>query len=339
MRRRGFTLIELVVAMALAVIVGAVAVQTGTLISAALDRQKKLAPAEIDTRLLEDFLFEEVQEAGGGLVRPWSAVVVDDNCVASAGLPACAGGDRVRVFTPHPTASTCTITAKSATTLTSTAIDTNGDGSVDACCPAVNGMANTVVAVTDPNDTLKIEYYHAGAAATSTASCTLALQNSGVAVAGMPLSTLASYASAQLSTGTVAIYAVDTATHELRRFEDTNHDNTWSASESSTIAPRVFDLQAALGYDGAPADGVISDAASTTDEWVGNVAADTLPTGALGNQLRLVRFGVVVGTPLSGNAAQSIRLLNRPTGVGAANFFVKGAIASAYLRNVFIFDQ
>lgn len=150
---------------------------------------------------------------------------------------------------------------------------------------------------------------------------------------------------AQLTAGRVFVFQVDASTvtsgtRDLVRYEDTSHNNLYDATERSVIAPRVYDLQAALGYDGAPADGRLTEAGTTTDEWLGTIASDVFPAGANATQLRMVRFGVVVGTrSAAGTPAQSPRVLNRTTAINEPTMWLEAAVGSAYLRNIFLFEQ
>lgn len=144
--KRGFSLIEVMMASAIAIVIATIAVQATVMTNGMITRLRREAPVQIDARLLVDFLFEQVQEAGGGFVRPWHAVAVDDGCTAATGLPTCGGAgtsDRLRVFLTDATKGTCPVTARTATLLTSTALDTNGDGTNDVCCPAQNAMEAT----------------------------------------------------------------------------------------------------------------------------------------------------------------------------------------------------
>lgn len=351
MRQRGFSLIEVLVAATIAVIVGAIAVQATVATNKSITRLRRQSPVQQDARLLSDFLFEQVQEAGGGLVRPWHAIVVDDGCVAQDGLPSCGGAgtsDRLRIFSTDTTRASCQVTARTSSTLTSTALDTDGDGTVDTCCPALNGMGSSMVALTDPDDASRIEYYHTAVASTSTSSCTLGIKNAGVPVVKMPLvsitRTIGVSTPAQITPGAVFVYQVvtstaDPTTKDLVRYEDTDHNNVFALSERSVMAPRVYDLQGALGYDGSPADGRLTEDGTTADEWRYMSAGDgALPPDAVDTQLRMARFGVVLGTQIQDAPPQSVKLLNRTTGVSEPGMWLAGVVATAYLRNTFLFE-
>lgn len=349
---RGFSLIEVMMAAVIGIIVGAIAVQATVMTNASIDRIRKQGPVQADARLLNDFLFEQVQEAGGGFVRPWHAVQIDDGCSASAGLPTCGGAgasDRIRVFSTSDTRAPCEITAKSATSMTANAIDTNGDLTLDTCCPVANNFSNQVIALTDPLDSKKVEFYNAGTLGTAVGSCTIQLLNGGALVVGMPNVaippggiTLAT--PAQVTAGRVSVYQIEASTltagtKDLVRYDDTDNNNTYAVGEKTVMAARVYDLQGALAYDGAPADGRLTEADTTTDEWVGTVASDVFPVGANTTQLRMARFGVIVGSPMPGAPAQNIKLLNRTVTISEPNMWLEAVVAAAYLRNTFLFDQ
>ncbi|MDP2340077.1 MAG: prepilin-type N-terminal cleavage/methylation domain-containing protein [Deltaproteobacteria bacterium] len=358
-RPHAFSMVEVLVAAAIAAVVVTIAVQTSVSITSSIDQLRKQAPAQIDARLLNDFLLEQIQEAGGGGVRPWHAITVDDGCGATGnGLAACGGGDRLRVFFSDPLAAACTLTAKSASAFTSTAIDTDGVGGVDTCCPVANGMADGVVAMTDPTDAARVAFYHTGSAATGLGSCTLNILNSDAKIPGMEAVGAIPPLNAQITKGRIFVYqmlrndgaacvaAAGATGCDLVRYEDADRNNAFIAAERSTIATRVFDFQVALGYDSNPANGVITEAGTTTDEWVGTVASDLKPTGGTGPTLRMARFGVATGAAMIGGPTRSVRMLNRAAGVtgdinadGVSDFWIEGVVGTAYLRNVFVFDQ
>src|SRR3954468_2413526 len=92
---RGFSILEVLVAMGvMMILVEAVAVAYVHMIS-----QSKTAKvhSSLDeaTKFLSNYFTYRLQGVGGGAVRPWASVWVEDACAARAPFPACDGSDRV----------------------------------------------------------------------------------------------------------------------------------------------------------------------------------------------------------------------------------------------------
>ena len=100
MRRRGYTLIELTVALAIGTVVGVAALSAFASFNQQRVRIERLTTGEDIAKIVVQYLVREAQRVGGSVLRPWQAVVVEqDPCRSEcndscSGLPSVAG-DRV----------------------------------------------------------------------------------------------------------------------------------------------------------------------------------------------------------------------------------------------------
>ena len=90
--RRGFTLLELMVASAMALIVVTAATSSVLLIIRTLNRSGESSAIVSEVQLLSEFLVAQSQGIGGGAVRPWMVTVLKNN-VGAGGSDVFAFGD------------------------------------------------------------------------------------------------------------------------------------------------------------------------------------------------------------------------------------------------------
>ncbi|HEY1097606.1 MAG TPA: prepilin-type N-terminal cleavage/methylation domain-containing protein, partial [Myxococcota bacterium] len=120
---RGFSVLELSIAMAIAGIVVAAATTAAVNVTRLLKLEGKKSVADQDARRIVDFVVGQLQNAGGGPVRPWMATWLEEDCTARNGLPACNGHDRLTVVEIDPLRSVCAIESITATSITFAAPD------------------------------------------------------------------------------------------------------------------------------------------------------------------------------------------------------------------------
>ena len=84
MKLRAFNLLEVAVASAIAGIIAAAAVSSFAVLNRQLVRLQAETGASDDAKTLIDFLVTDLQAVGGGNVRPWMALWVEDNTQATA---------------------------------------------------------------------------------------------------------------------------------------------------------------------------------------------------------------------------------------------------------------
>lgn len=99
---RAFTLMELMVAIALAGVISAATTSAFIGLYRAQKRLEQQAEADQEAKFLLDVLLTRAQQAGGEQIRPWDALVVENNCagtsIAGVSLPSCGGTDRVHLL-------------------------------------------------------------------------------------------------------------------------------------------------------------------------------------------------------------------------------------------------
>ncbi len=77
--RRAFTLLELLVATTMAIVVVTAATVAIFIIIRALNQSGQSSAADNEAQLVAEYLVSQLQGIGGGAVRPWMAVVVNNN--------------------------------------------------------------------------------------------------------------------------------------------------------------------------------------------------------------------------------------------------------------------
>jgi prepilin-type N-terminal cleavage/methylation domain-containing protein len=109
MRWRGFTLMEMAVTIAIAGIVSFAAI--GAYVQFLQIGRGVGKDAEVTDLARGGALFiaEELRTVGGGGIPAWSAVIIEDDCLARDGYPACNGSDRLTVVQAIPRFPSCAI--------------------------------------------------------------------------------------------------------------------------------------------------------------------------------------------------------------------------------------
>ncbi len=318
---KGFTIIELMIAMAAGSILLAVGLSGYQVVMRTFVLAEHASVANEDSKMLNEFLGANVQGLGGGAVRPWAAVSVQDN----------AGVDNTDILTIYELDDSfpeCFITSRSGNNLW---FAKNSAGVCDCLASVTPGMR---VMITTPDGA----YWGGLEVLTVQAepSCKANFNPVATGLDRLPGS-VSDFAGGAMSVGHFKIFQVN-ANRELEIIEDTNHDGT---DETYILAERVFDVEAALGYDKAPSDGIIVDHHDNTDEWAYNSGAantDILGTGALvavkDQDLRMLRMGVMIGAPIGlTSILVDGQIMNGP--VRAQNGWVmRTAISSLSLRNL-----
>lgn len=77
--RRAFSLLELMVATTMAIVVVTAATIAIFIIIRALNQSGQSSAADNEAQLVSEYLVSQLQGIGGGAVRPWMAVVIDNN--------------------------------------------------------------------------------------------------------------------------------------------------------------------------------------------------------------------------------------------------------------------
>ena len=358
MTARAFNLLEVAVAAAIAGIVSASAVSSFAVLNRQLVRLQAESTASDDAKTLIDFLVSDLQAVGGGNVRPWMALWVEDNGTAStrdvrfgqAGRTS----DRVTYGLTVPGSRTCTIASMTSTDIVST-------GSDATCC--FFQLQNTDKAgffdssATDPNfHTVIVKGGASRQISLSNlvpATCTMKWKPGPMAgidnvdgdafidSADATVSPVTDFTNGSLSAVSIRTVYLNETTHQLLSFEERRGFNgvdvTIDPDERSVLGSNVFDLQLQLGFDGDPADGRLFDAGTTSDEWLYNADSDALPSSVSTDDLRMVAVGVIVGAVVKDPSYSTSAQVRGGAVKTASRTHMRAGMGKAALRNVFVF--
>jgi hypothetical protein len=346
-RRRphpGFSLIEVAVAGAIASVVGLAAISTFAILARQMTRLQAEAGVNDEAKTIVDALVGELQGVGGGHVRPWMALRVDDGG---------AGSDRVTWAVSR--GETCPVRDWTSAAATS-------DGAGTACCwlkmlPAASSSGGTGglsgsegegegggtgtgngngsgTTVTHAQIVVVLGAVHRQVVLSEldTTTCTAA-----VGAGPLDVSTNTVFTGGVAELVAVQSLYVDHAAHRLVRFIDRDGDLIEDARELRPVVGNVFDLQVQLGYDGDPADGRLVDRGDATDEWLHNVENDALPATVGSDELRMVGVGVVIGAPIADPTYRTTAQVVGGRVIEQGGRHLRGAMGRAALRNVFVF--
>lgn len=367
MQARAFNLLEVAVASAIAGIIAAAAVSSFAVLNRQLVRLQAESGASDDAKTLIDFLVTDLQAVGGGNVRPWMALWVEDSGTATAARDAAFGQtsrttDRLNYALVVPDTRSCPVLSMTGTT--SGDLFTSGNGA-SCCFQLLQDLDHAGFFEPGPTDLNFHVVVVNGAASRQVSLDTLSLAPVGPGTCSMKwkagplagidnvdgdrlidsidssITPVTNFAGGSLSAVTIRTIYLDETTHDLFAFEEKRGINGINVvvdpDERKRVASNVFDLQLQLGFDGNPADGRLVDTSSTTDEWLYNASSDNLPTAIDPSDLRMSAVGVVVGTNVkdanykSGAQVRGGPLRELP------KFHMRGAMGKAALRNVFVF--
>jgi len=317
---RGVTLVELTVASAIASIVMAAATTSVVALLRNINEVRATAGLDAEAKLLTEYLVASSQGLGGGALRPWATIQVENNFDGS-------GSDRFTYFEINDDFGACTIEARP------------GNGVVfrfptTPCC--VNSSWEGLEAIaSSPNGT----FYQALRIGNTTSSPGNCQANFPPGLAGPGYDRLAGSATdwvgGTLMVGRINRVSMNSARRVLVLERDIDGDGDLDPID---LAGDVYDFQVALGYD-INRNGLLADTGNTADEWFGN-STDTMGSGGLTNvtgpDLRMARFGITLGVR-SGTPSKPVQLLNGPTR-SVSGIHLRGTIGRALFRNLALFE-
>ena len=318
--KRAFTLIELMVSLAIAGVVFAAASSSVVVVIKTLKKTEKQIQVDLEAKILAEYLSSQLRVIGGGALRPWHGVELEENWNGD-------GSDRLTVLElASENDSECVIT------------DHNNGAAIkfdrDDCC-IDNTWSGKHLLVASKGAEKWLSLFSTGVNISPGASCQIV--DPGGNGLGKSKPTHSAGETPDFTGGTlVAVrvkrYWLDAATHQLKL--DISADNA-NNFETQVLADNVFDLQFALGYDVVPVDGAISDTGSVNDEWLGNATGDILGADGLLNaqehELRMLQVGVAVGGKIDGMSGRA-QILNGPEHT-LSNGLLRTVGATVYLRN------
>ncbi len=310
MRRRGYTLVELLVSTLLVGVLSALAVGALIAVERAASETRFLAEADQEIKGLSDWLAASIRGVGGGAVQPWMAVYAE-NAVSG-------GSDRLTWAHLDDQTGPCRVMAQD-----EELVWRLGPGAADgSCCVdqeaagrqalvvSIDGAAwrSLRIAKVDP-DLCQVAFHPLGAKVEGST-----VPASGLLADNDRVGSDADFLQGSLHVVEIRRLSLDGSDTELILEEDRNPLD--GSFESSTMMDRVYDLQVGLGYDCDPRDGTVSDSASGSDEWLGNATGDALGSGGLsdaeGQDLRLVQLGFTHGSPTDMDHSNPVQLLDGP---------------------------
>lgn len=313
---RGFTLLELLVAVSLAAVVTTAAVVVTMSIYRSMSALEKHALVDEEAKLVVDYLTQQTLQVGGGAVRPWEALSI--SCTDGVGMPACTGAeDRLHVLQVDDTVTSCIIHTYNGI---ATALTAEAPGGV-CCMDSWGGPEDVAIVPSTPGGGHQVRR----CAPTGGCVCLLSPIPGATDVAPLPgvtIPPLGWHGGTVAPARQVSLY-LDRANHSLMQRADLDGDGTY---EDVVVSDRVHDFQVQLGYDSAPNDGVLD------VPW-----EDTLDL-AKAVDLRMARIGVVIGVPTPSRASPSSASLfgaapvTVPRGVS-----LRAASGTVALRNVLVF--
>jgi prepilin-type N-terminal cleavage/methylation domain-containing protein len=320
---RGVTLIELMVATTIAGIVIAGAVSSVATIQRFVVEAGRSAELDGEAKLLVDYLVASSQGLGGGAIRPWVVVNVDDNWDAANMT------DRVTIVEIDDSLGECTIESHP------------GHGAVftfDAsdCCIDSTWDGREVIA-TSPNGNFFMTLT-VGTATSTPGNCQGNFPPGLTNLTGFDRlpGTDTDMVGGAIVLGKVSRFFLDSTRHVLVMEKDTDGDGVM---EQIDLADSVYDFQAALGYD-PDRNGIIVEDGTTADEWLFNAPADALGSGGLvtatGADLRMINYGVAMGVKTT-LTANTVQILNGSPKT-APGIFLRGTHGAAMFRNLALFD-
>jgi prepilin-type N-terminal cleavage/methylation domain-containing protein len=314
--QRGVTLIELMVAMAIA---SGLLVISMTLHLSSLQvfrSTEDFASLSQDSYLITDYFRNEIMSAGGGSVRGWMGLWVEDKCGARAPLPDCQGSDRLTVTTLNLPEQECAITGQVSANVVSVAMRGPGD-----CC--LSPQAGVAGAIAFRNQqvvlTLNGVFIQRYIDDVDVGTCQATLAPGPAAGSDSP-GAPPDWTGAALSLVKVKTYYWDPTLHTLNVYSDLNNNATVDAGEAQVMADQVFDFQLALGYDFSPPDGTETEVAGgLNDEWLYNnpTAVEVFGAGKFAapltrSSLAMVEVALLLGTKRAGVYTATPYLLNGP---------------------------
>ena len=319
----GFTLIEIMIGLALTSIIAASSARTFSTVYSSMKSSEKTIEIYDELKMVSEYLGSKFQTVGGGVARPWDSLwLIDGGGTAS---------DQLYVFANSSKFSAdCTVDSKTGVTLkfptSGCCLDNDNDGNLD------DGIVGSMVLVTSVDSSIALKITNA---VVSAGTCQ-ATFNNGSQPMGNNLNTFANPNA--MAIGYFNRYYRDATTNVLK-------EQNMKTGSVESIADHVFDFQVSLGYDFNPAEGVISDDNSATDEWAYNSSADAFNgDGLLLNgsdvaerlSMRMIGIGLVIGARVSGRTGTSL-LMNRTTPVVATNTVFVDAISRVMMRNINVF--
>ncbi|MDP2342569.1 MAG: prepilin-type N-terminal cleavage/methylation domain-containing protein [Deltaproteobacteria bacterium] len=374
--KRAFTLLELMVSTTIALLVVSAATSAIFVITRSLNQSGQSSAADSEAQLVAEYLVSQLQSVGGGAVRPWMAVVIDNNT----------GGNNsdVLTFADVPVELPGSITISQFLEVGSFSFfvqtdvdgfgaplgrcplaelrkDTNGDGfperqDVTAAAYSIEELRNQQVILTNPDGTTwrSVVVTNLGFG-TSREGCfaqfelsggTSMLANGALARADRFSGNFGPESPDEWVLGQMSFvrvrewrFAPPTPGNEGRILERLTGNTGFSADR--VLFEGVLDLQVSPGYDQNPFDGIVAETADgLNDEWLNSAPGDTpfvdLPRGLGVISPDTLRMLDIAVVVALPRAERKVTV-NAFDGAPRLGFEARVAGGRAYLRNQLLF--
>ncbi len=317
-REAGYTMAELLVAVSISVIAATMSLEALAYMSKSMGVVDRGSTATDEASLLNEYLATLLMSTGGGTIRPWAAIWVEDNFNGD-------GTDRLTFAELVDIDLQCSIQS------------VDGDlvhvDASEGCCLTDEFVNRQVIMMTGSNDSHA--HWESRIVTDVDLDRCLAFTDEGQAkVVNVSPPSDDLWADGPIAVVHVRVVWVDTSLDQLKVAEDYDLDGN---VETRILADRVVDFQAALGYDVPPWDWQITDTGDRNDEWLFNSVSDEFGKygleGARRTDLRLLKFGLTVGSPVKASSDIGFaQLLDGPLRTRQGWVF-RSALGTTSMRN------
>jgi prepilin-type N-terminal cleavage/methylation domain-containing protein len=351
MRRRGFTLIEVAAAMAIAGVVAACALSAFAMLNRRLTVVHAATLANDRSKAVVGGLVARLQEIGGASVRPFMAVKVE-NAPGETGtsywsVTPTPTNDRLLYATTVPGVPECGVIAAAAggagpagspvgTERVAVTIDS-------ACCSRLGRLYQRQVMLTNGTAhrqlfveavTIDGAPWAPGAPApvvTPANVCVAETVPGLVSASDTPPATApaASFAGGRMTVVDPAVVYIKEATSELHLVRDADMDGVVAPHEDVVVSAQSHAFEAQLGFD-CNGDGVLT--TTSPDEWILD-GTDALPAGCDVARLRALEVALIAGAKVNDPNYLSRSRVPPNRTEQRSGVQLRGAVGRAVLRN------
>jgi prepilin-type N-terminal cleavage/methylation domain-containing protein len=336
---KGFTLIEVMVAMVISMLVLTAGTASVVAIMKSTTGVTRRAKLDGESKMLMDFLVSKMQIVGGGAVRPWNAIWLENNCGLERGLPDCEGSDRLTVVYPNIEKECEIIGDDGSETLTIGDVLNPLTGAT-VCCLVSGDFANEPAMLISPARQTSARQVVLGAA--DTINCEIPYDKNKAQAIGLGADP-PNWTDGSLTVSEVVTYYLDGT--ELKSFQDVNKNGVLDDGEASVLMDRIYDLQFAFGVDNNPDDGIVDNFRNGTDEWRfnapigGGTPLETYTHSDDGPALRQLGIGFLLGVPVRDQPPGIAQIFDGPFRgeYQSDGIYLRTTTSNAYLRNLLLF--
>jgi prepilin-type N-terminal cleavage/methylation domain-containing protein len=337
---RGFSLIEMMISVAIVSSVFFLSFDQVIALNTLYKKVDAQVQSRMDASLVSEYLTRQVRQVGGGFVRPWMALVVENGCGARDGMPDCGGADRLSYAHLNRDRDNCRIISAQIPNRF------NFDIAMTHCCDASIESKQIIVSTGGAFGSFYVNDRHYDV---DTNQCWVDVLpgqlypfNAANAPTG-PVGNFTDWSGADLAEVRTTTIYLDEANRALHAFTDTNNNRVIDTDEDILIADQVVDLQILRGFDRIPQDGSVENRNNDTDEWERNSTSPNDRLGAAGlsavtlADLRMIAIGVITEGRHYGQTNE-LEMFDGPTRT-VPNAQLTTGQSRIYLRSTFIYNN